>query len=71
MMHYLVTTSSNTENMLGVQFMCSFFSNCSKTTVTLFHICRHDSTDSCHALTDMWEKQDDDVTGQLTNYPRR
>jgi len=51
--------------------MMHYLSNCSKTTVTLFHICRHDSTDSCHALTDMWEKQDDDVTGQLTNYPRR
>ena len=65
-MHYLVTTSSNTGNLLAVQFLSSFFSNCSKISVTLLHICRQDSSDTCQGLTEMWEKHDDTVTGKLT-----
>ena len=70
-MHYLVTLSSNTGNLLGAQFMCSFFNESSTTSVTLFHTCRIDSSDTCHALTDMWEKPDSSVTGKLTVGARR
>ncbi len=51
--------------------MCSFFSDSTATSVTLFHTCRVDSSDTCHALTDMWEKPDNSVTGKLTVGARR
>jgi len=70
-MHFLVTTSSNTGNLLGVQFICSFFRSCPEIEVTLFHICRHDSSDTCLALTEMWDEPDNRVTGELTIGARR
>lgn len=70
-LHLLVNISSDTENHFGVRFLCSFFQKSEHCNVTLFHICRLDSTDSMHALTKMWKEPDKKIDGKLTAGARR
>lgn len=62
-LHLLVNISSDTENHYGIRFLCSFFKGNDNCNVTLFHICRLDSSDSTQALTEMWE----DPTNRIEN----
>ncbi len=64
--HFLVNISSDTENHYGVRFLCSFFQESGNCDVTLFHICRLNSIDSTHSLTEMWDTPDNRIEGKLT-----
>lgn len=52
--HFLVTVSRDTQNLFGVQFLCSFFNELSDHKVTLLHICRLDHSDMNKSLMEMW-----------------
>lgn len=67
--HFLVTISSDTDNLFGVRFISSFFNDLSQHMVTLLHICRLDGDNMNKALTEMWlnptEKTECTLTGGL------
>jgi len=52
--HFLVTVSQDTQNLFGVQFLCSFFNELVEHKVTLLHICRLDHSDMNKTLMEMW-----------------
>jgi hypothetical protein len=52
--HFLVTVSRDTQNLFGVQFLCSFFNEQVDHKVTLLHICRLDHSDMNKTLMEMW-----------------
>jgi len=64
--HFLVTISNDTQNLSGVEFLCSFFKKESEHNLTLLHICRLDAKDMNASLMEMWEKPDDKIKGRLT-----
>ncbi len=70
-LHFLITLSSNTEKLYGVQFVSSFFHQSSPCNVTLFHICRLESLDSSQVLMEMWKKPDEKIRGKLTVEAKR
>ena len=65
-LHFLVNISSDTENLNGVRFFCSFFQESENCSITLFHIARLDSNDSSAALMEMWKNPEEGVQGKLT-----
>lgn len=64
--HFLVTISSQSENLYGVKFLCSFFKSDSQHSLTLLHIYRQNSNDMSAALTEMWLRPDEAIEGRLT-----
>lgn len=64
--HFLVTISSETENLYGVKFLCSFFTKEAKHRLTLLHIYRKNQNDMSANLMEMWLKPDDAIKGRLT-----
>lgn len=65
-LHFLVSISSDTENLNGVRFFSSFFQESEGCGLTLFHIARLDSSDSSAALMEMWKNPEEGVEGKLT-----
>lgn len=70
-LHFLVNLSSETENLFGVQFFCSFFKETPPCNVTLFHICLLENNNAAQPLTEMWENPDKRIEGKLTAGARR
>ncbi len=64
--HFLVTISSDAENLFGVRFICSFLNGAAEDLVTLLHICRLDGDDMGKALTEMWLSPGDKSECKLT-----
>ena len=56
--HFLVTVSFDSADLSGVGFLCSFFQKISEHKVTLFHICRLDSSKMTSTLLEMWDDPD-------------
>lgn len=67
--HFLVTISSDADNLCGVRFVSSFFRDQAEHQVTLLHICRLDCDKMTKSLTEMWhspeEKNECKLTGGL------
>lgn len=55
--HFLATISNEIDNLFGVRFICSFFSEMSEKRVTLIHICRSDTVKK--SLTSVWDNPND------------
>lgn len=64
--HFLVTISSDGDNLFGVRFTCSFFNILAEHTLTLLHICRMDSNDMEKTLLEIWRKPDDKIYGEIS-----
>lgn len=64
--NFLVTVSNDTQNLHGVQFLCSFFQKMSEHRVTLLHICTQDANNMNKALSEMWAQPEDKISGHLT-----
>ena len=58
--HLLVTISDDTENLFGVRFARSLFSELASHRITLFHISRTEKNTLASSLTEMWENNDRD-----------
>lgn len=69
--HFLVTISSDADNLFGVRFVCSFLSGSAEDLVTLLHICRLDGDNMTKALTDMWLSPEDKSECKLTGGLKR
>ncbi len=70
-LHFLITLSSSTENLFGIQFVTSFFRQSLPCNVTLFHICQAAGLDSSQVLMEMWKKPDEKIRGKLTVEAKR
>lgn len=64
--HFLVTISSDRNNLKGVEFLCSFFKKKSEYHLTLLHICRLDANDMNSALMEIWDSDDDKTQEKLS-----
>jgi hypothetical protein len=69
--HFLVTVSSDADNLCGVRFVSSFFNNQSEHSVTLLHICRLDCDNMTKSLTEMWQNPDEQRQCNLTGGLKR
>lgn len=69
--HFLVTVSSDADNLCGVRFVSSFFNNQSEHSVTLLHICRLDCDNMTKSLTEMWQNPDEKKQCSLTGGLKR
>ncbi len=69
--HFLVTISSNSDNLSGVRFVSSFFNNVEEHLVTLLHICRLDCDKMTKSLTEMWQNPETKNVCQLTGGLKR
>lgn len=69
--HFLVTISSDAENLFGVRFVSSFFNDLSEHSVTLLHICRLDCDNMAKSLTDMWQNPEEKGQCSLTGGLKR
>lgn len=64
-LHFLISISSDTENLYGIRFFKSFFGKTDNCEVTLFHICRLDSRDYSESLLEVWKGPDKESAGRL------
>jgi len=53
-LHFLISISSESENLYGIRFLCSFIGSCKNIDVTLFHI-NSPNDNSASSLMSMWE----------------
>ncbi len=69
--HFLVTISTNADNLCGVRFVGSFFNDRSEHLVTLLHICRLDCDNMSKSLTEMWQNPEEKGACSLTGGLKR
>ncbi len=69
--HFLVTISTNADNLCGVRFVGSFFNDQSEHLVTLLHICRLDCDNMSKSLTEMWQNPEEKGACSLTGGLKR
>ncbi len=69
-LHFLVSISSESENLYGIRFLCSFFGSCKNIDVTLFHISSSNDNSSA-SLLNMWENPAEKLENMITPAARK
>lgn len=69
--HFLATISNEVDNLFGVRFICSFFSELAKHKVTILHICRESNKSSTSLVSTMWDGPEGKNSPQVSASTRK